>query len=103
MLAVRVPVDGSARLLIMGGDLLFRDPVVAVIPAHDGPIVSTKGKLDGIGGRPLNVIYGTAEAGILVSAAAGHDVFPRVTEVPQADGGVMACRQQKVALVRVEG
>lgn len=77
MLSVGVPVDGGARLL-MGGDLLFGSPVVAVVPAHDGAVVGAKGEFDSIGGGPLDVVYGSIDAGVLVSAAAGHDVLSRV-------------------------
>lgn len=103
VLSVGVPVDGGARLLVMGGDLLLCDSVVAVVPAHDGAVVGAKGKLDGVGGRPLDVIYGSVDAGVVVSAAARHDVLSRVAEIPQTHGCVMAGGQQQVTLVRIEG
>ena len=47
--AIWMPVDGGTCLLV-GGDLLFGRPIVAIVPAHYGAIVGAEGELDGVSG-----------------------------------------------------
>jgi len=103
VLAVGMPVNRGAHALVVGGDFLLWALVVAKVPTLDGAIVGAKGKLDGIGGRPLDVPDAAVDAGKLVAAAAGGDVAAHVAQVPHADGGIVAGGQQQVALVGVEG
>jgi hypothetical protein len=102
VLAIRVPVDGSADALVMGSDLLLGPLVVQEVPALDDAVVGTEGELDSVGGRPLDISNAAADALVAISAPTRHDVSTHVPEVPKADGGVMACREQQVALVRIE-
>jgi hypothetical protein len=103
MLAVWMPVNRRTSALVVSCDLLLGGLVVAEVPALYGAIVGAKGKLYSIGRGPLDVVYATVDASILVSAVAGHDVLFRVTKIPQAHRRVMACRQQQMALVRIKG
>lgn len=103
MFAIRVPVYRSASLLVMGWNLLLGTFDVAEIPALDGTVVRTEGELYGVSRRPLNIADTTANTSVLVSTLAGSGLSAHISQVPKSNGGVVTCRKQQVALMRVEG
>lgn len=91
MLTVWMPVDGGADALVVGSDLLLRAFGIAKVPALDSAVVCAKGKLYSVSGRPLDIANAAIHAMVLVSAGTDGGVPAHVAQVPQADGGVMAC------------
>lgn len=50
----------------------------------------------------MDITDAAVDARVLVAATADGDVSAHIAQVPQADGGIVACRQEQVALVGVE-
>jgi hypothetical protein len=98
-----MPVNGGADALVMSCNLLLRPLVIAEVPSLYGSIVRAKGELYGVSRRPLDIADAAIHASVVVSTAADGDVSTHVAQVPQANGVVMAGRQQQMALVGVEG
>jgi hypothetical protein len=97
-----MPVDGGTDAQVVRCDFLLWSLVVAEVPALYGSIVSTESKLYSVSRRPLNIAYASVDASVLIATAADGDVSAHVSQVPQTNGGIVACRQQQVALMRVE-
>jgi len=98
-----VPVDGGADALVVRCYLLLGAFGMAKVPTLYGSIVSSEGEFYSISRRPLNVADATVHAMVLVSTATDGDVSAHIAQVPQANGRVMACGEQQMALMRVEG
>ena len=76
----------------MSRDFLLWAFVLAKIPALYDTIISAKSELYSVSGRPLHVPNTGALAWVEVPARACHDFLLQLTKVPQAHGGIVACR-----------
>jgi hypothetical protein len=103
MLAIWVPVNRSASLLVVCWDLLLGTFVVAKVPALDGTIVSAKSKFYGVSWGPLDITDAAADASVLIPTLTGCDISAHVSQIPESNGGIMTGRKQQVARMRVEG
>lgn len=91
MLTVWMPVDGGADALVVGSDFLLGALGIAKVPALDGAVVCAKGEFYSVRRGPLDITDAAIHAMVLVSAGTDGGVPAHVAQVPQADGGVMAC------------
>jgi hypothetical protein len=103
MLAVWMPVDGGADALVVSCNFLLGPLVMAEIPSLYSSVVSAESEFYGVSRRPLDITNAAIHASVVISTTTDGDVSAHVTQVPQANGVVMAGRQQQMTLMRVKG
>jgi hypothetical protein len=91
--AVWMPVDGSTGFL-MRIDSDFGGLGNSIVPCLDDTVISPKGKLNPIFGRPRDISDTVTLSHELLAAMAHHHLGSGVPEVPKSDGGILASGQE---------